>query len=100
MDTGVVFCRRTDFESIGGYDERRLFGEDVQLLWDLLRLGRSRGQRLVRLRRVKAINSMRKFDRWGDWHFLTSILRLLPLLLRRPAASTDFARRYWYGDER
>lgn len=100
MDTGVVFCRRDDFEAVGGYDERRLFGEDVQFLWDLRRLGRGRGQRLVRLRGVKAIASMRKFDRWGDWHYLTSMFRLLPMMLRRPAASTEFARRYWYGDER
>ncbi len=100
MDTGVVFCRRRDFEAVGGYDERRLFGEDVQLLWDLRRLGQSRGQRLVRLRGVKALNSMRKFDRWGDWHYLTQMFRLVPMMLRRPAAATDFARRYWYGDER
>jgi len=100
MDTGVVFCRRVDFEAVGGYDERRLFGEDVQFLWDLRRLGRERGQRLVRLRGVKAIASMRKFDRWGDWHYVTSLFRLLPMMLRRPAAPTDFARRYWYGDER
>lgn len=100
MDTGVVFCRRSDFEAVGGYDERRLFGEDVQLLWDLRRLGRRRGQRLVRLRRVKAIASMRKFDRWGDWHYLTRLFRLLPSMLRHPEASTGFARRYWYGDDR
>lgn len=100
MDTGVVFCRRADFEAIGGYDERRLFGEDVQFLWDLRRLGRARGQRLVRLRRVKATASMRKFDRWGDWHYVTNMFRLLPLMLRRPGASTEFARRYWYGDDR
>jgi glycosyltransferase involved in cell wall biosynthesis len=100
MDTGVVFCRRADFEAIGGYDERRLFGEDVQLLWDLRRLGRARGQRLMRLRRVKAIASVRKFDRWGDWHYLAMILRLLPMMLHRPAATNEFVRRYWYGDDR
>ena len=100
MDTGVVFCRREDFERVGGYDERRAFGEDVQLLVDLRRLGRSRGQRLVRLRRVKATASLRKFDEHGDWHFLTDLLRLLPLMLWRPGASTEYAQRYWYGDQR
>ncbi len=98
MDTGVVFCNRSDFDRIGGYDERRLFGEDVQLLWDLKRVGRERGQRLTRLRPVKALASMRKFDEHGDWHYFPLIFRLLPLMLRAPSASTDLVRRYWYGD--
>ena len=42
MDTGVVFCRRADFVTVGGYDERRYFAEDVVFLWALKRLGRSR----------------------------------------------------------
>src|SRR6266404_838343 len=29
IDTGVVFCRREDFEAVGGYDETRLYAEDV-----------------------------------------------------------------------
>ncbi len=100
MDTGLVFCRRADFEAVGGYDERRDFAEDVQLLWDLRRLGRRRGQRLVRLTSVKAIASTRKFDRHGDWHYFRLVARLLPLMLRHPAASDELARSYWYDDPR
>ncbi|MEW6335868.1 MAG: glycosyltransferase [Acidobacteriota bacterium] len=100
MDTGVVFCRREDFDAVGGYDERRAFGEDVQFLWDLRRRGRTRGQRLVRLRGTKALASTRKFDRHGDWHYFTSLLRLAPLIVRDPSATTEFAERYWYDDDR
>ena len=100
MDTGVVFCRREDFEAVGGYDERRFFGEDVQLLFDLRRVGRSRGQRLARLRPFKAISSCRKFDIHGDWHYFTDLYRLVPMMLWRPHAANDFARRFWYGDDR
>jgi len=100
MDTGVVFCRREDFEAIGGYDERRLFGEDVQLLVDLRRVGRQRGQRLTRLRTVKAVSSTRKFDEFGDWHYFTELRRLIPLMIWRPQASHEFAERFWYGDQR
>jgi glycosyltransferase involved in cell wall biosynthesis len=100
MDTGVVFCRREDFEAIGGYDERRLFGEDVQLLLDLRRVGRLRGQHLTRLRTVKAVSSTRKFDEFGDWHYFTEFWRLIPLLIWRPRASHEFAERFWYGDQR
>ena len=100
MDTGVVFCRRGDFEAIGGYDERRSFGEDVQLLFDLRRVGRNRGQHLTRLRGVKAVASTRKFDSFGDWHYFTEMFRLLPLMVRSPNATSDFAQRFWYGDQR
>lgn len=100
MDTGVVFCRRSDFELIGGYDERRYFGEDAQFQWDLKRLGRRRGQRLVRLTSVRAVASMRKFDALGDWHYFRSVFRLLPMMLRSPEGTNEFVEDYWYGGDR
>jgi len=98
MDTGVVFCRADDFRSVGGYDERRWFGEDVQFLVDLRRLGRGRGQRLARARRVKAISSTRKFDRHGDWHYFPLLLRLLGPMIRTPEAPSTLVDDYWYRD--
>ncbi len=98
MDTGVVFCRAADFRAVGGFDERRSFGEDVQFLIDLRRLGRRRGQRLARARRVKAIASTRKFDRYGDWHYFPLLLRLLGPMLRSPATRSALVEDYWYHD--
>jgi glycosyltransferase involved in cell wall biosynthesis len=106
LDAGVVFCRRADFLTVGGYSEERLFAEDVELLLDLKRLGRSRGQRLARPRGAKAITSTRKFDRHGDWHGLHLTARTIavsllePLLGRRSrrAVVEQAARRYWYED--
>ena len=100
MDTGVVFCREEDFVAIGGYDERRFFAEDVQLLWDLRRIGRKRKQRLTRLRTVKALGSTRKFDIHGDWHYFSDLFGLVPKMLWSPRASNDFANKYWYGKQR
>lgn len=100
MDTGVVFCWKDDFVAIGGYDERRFFAEDVQLLWDLRRIGRKRKQRLTRLRTVKALGSTRKFDIHGDWHYLSDLFGLVPKMLWSPRASSAFADKYWYGEQR
>jgi glycosyltransferase involved in cell wall biosynthesis len=100
MDTGVVFCRREDFEAIGGYNEDLLFAEDVQLLWDLMRLGRKQGRKLSRITSAKAIFSTRKFDRHGDWHYLSMTLRLLYGLLFSRSSLNDFVRMYWYPDQR
>jgi glycosyltransferase involved in cell wall biosynthesis len=100
MDTGVVFCRREDFEAIGGYNEDRLFAEDVQFLWDLMRLGRKQGRKLTRIRSVKSICSTRKFDRHGDWHYLLLMLRFFYGLLFSKSSLDNFARMYWYGNQR
>jgi glycosyltransferase involved in cell wall biosynthesis len=96
FDTGLVFWRRADFEALAGYDESRMFAEDVDFLVRLRRLGRTRGQKLVRLRGVKTITSTRKFDVHGDWHYLRQMPRLAWQLLREPRAISEFAQRYWY----
>jgi glycosyltransferase involved in cell wall biosynthesis len=99
VGTGVVFCRRADWETVGGYDEERLFAEDVRFMFAIKRLGRARGQRFARARGAVAITSSRKFDRHGDWHYFTTLLRGLRWLVDRRAAER-FVRSYWYEDPR
>jgi len=98
MDTGVVFCRREDFEAVGGYDESRLVAEDVMFLVALKRLGRRRGQKLMRLRSVKVIASTRKFDEFGDWHYFGLMWQGARHLMRR--GDQAFTDRYWYKPRR
>jgi glycosyltransferase involved in cell wall biosynthesis len=98
MDTGVVFMRREDFQRLGGYSEERHFAEDVDFLFKLIRLGRPRGQRLRRLRRVKAIASTRKFDRYGDWHYFWMMPMLAFGTLSARFSGSRKARAYWYED--
>jgi glycosyltransferase involved in cell wall biosynthesis len=100
FDTGVVFCRRGDFETIGGYDETLRLAEDVSFLFALRKLGRAHGRRLTRLTQVKAIASTRKFDEHGDWHYF----RIFPPALLKLALSGRSALRsieaYWYEPNR
>lgn len=100
FDTGVVFCRKSDFEAVGGYREDFLFAEDVRFLMDLARQGYRSGRRLVRLRGVKTVASTRKFDRHGDWHYFPLVFRSLPSLTRPQAQRQPFVRAYWYDDVR
>ena len=90
-----MFCRRKDFETIGGYDETMKFAEDVRFHVDMWLLGRKRGARLVRASRAKAIFSTRKFDRFGEWHYLPLIFKAPWYPLNRRAGNT-LAERYWY----
>ena len=100
FDVGVVFCRRADFETIGGYREDVLFAEDIHLLMALRRLGRARGQRLGRALSARAIASTRKFDQYGDWHYFRIIWRGGLALLRRSHSADDMAQEYWYREHR
>jgi glycosyltransferase involved in cell wall biosynthesis len=99
MDIGVVFCRRADFDAVGGYDESLKFAEDIRFLIDLRRVGRRRGSALVRARAAKVIASTRKFDQFGDWHFL-GMLAKAPWRFLNQRAGDEFADRYWYRSGR
>jgi len=100
LDIGLSFCRREDFESVGGYDESRLYAEDVLLPLALRRLGRERGQRLVRLPQVKALASTRKFDQFGDWHYFGMLAHAFKSLVTWNWHDEELAERYWYNPER
>ncbi len=100
IDTGLVFCRREDFEAVGGYNESMRIAEDVAFPWALKRLGWRRGQKLVRLRANKAIGSLRKFDEYGDWHYVTMLPRCLWLFLSGHGALNAWIDRYWYRPNR
>jgi glycosyltransferase involved in cell wall biosynthesis len=97
MDTGVVFCRKEDFLAVGGYNERLRFGEDVQFLWGMKRLGRPLGRKLARITSVKSVSSTRKFDKYGEWHYVAMLFRFGYWYLFAPQRMEEFAREYWYG---
>ena len=100
FDTGIVFCRRRDFESAGGYDESLRVAEDVRFLLALRQAGLKQGKRLTRLTHVKAIASTRKFDEYGDWHYLTKLPSMaFGLLIKHPSSLREIES-YWYEPRR
>ena len=100
LDIGLSFCRREDFEAIGGYDENRLYAEDVLLPFALRRLGRQRGQKLIRLPQVKALACTRKFDQFGDWHYFWMLGHAIKSLITWNWHDEKLADRYWYKSGR
>jgi len=100
LDTGLSFCRREDFVAVGGYDESRLYAEDVLLPLALRRLGRTRGQRTVRLPQIKALACTRKFDQFGDWHYFWMLAHACKSLVTRNWHDEKLADRYWYNSGR
>ena len=108
IDGGVWFCRQSDFEEVGGYDESVKAAEDVRFLRSLQRLGKSRTPREKLVTRFAArrfglepamvINSARKFDKHGDWHLFADALLTVPRMLLSAKVRDDYIDRYWYQD--
>lgn len=100
INGGLVFCRRADFETIGGYDESMLFAEDVNFMMALKRLARSRGERLAADSRARVTLSVRKFDQFGEWHLMKSMVRAGWWYAIDRTKITDWAHEFWYSDRR
>jgi glycosyltransferase involved in cell wall biosynthesis len=107
FDTGVVFCRREDFDAVGGYNEDLLLAEDVDFLFALKKRGWKKGQRLTRLKGVKALGSTRKFDEHGDWHYFKLLSQIARSILRYGFRATRLNNgempeitNYWYQPNR
>lgn len=106
IDTGVIFCRRKDFDAVGGYNEDLLISEDVTFLFDLKHLGRKDGRKLTRVRGAEALGSTRKFDQHGDWHYFAIFPKALAAFirsgfrLRTPQTEMPGLTDYWYKPKR
>ena len=86
--TGMVqgatqFCRRSAFQSVGGYDENVWMGEDVNLFWSLKKLAKATGQRVQVVRTPKVLPSTRRFDKLPVWKVLLFTNPLFITLFRR-----------------
>ena len=99
VDTGVVFCRRKDFDLIGGYDETYRAAEDVRFAIALWRLAWARGQWVIRTPRAKAVWSTRKFDQYGDWHY-AKMLKVARSITTAGGPEAAFVEEYWYKPNR
>jgi len=100
LDIGLSFCRREDFEAVGGYDEDRFYAEDVIFPLALRRLGRARGQSFTRLPKVKALACTRKFDQFGEWHYFWMLGHVIKSLVTSNWHDEKLAERYWYNPGR
>ncbi|MDX6306874.1 MAG: hypothetical protein QOI77_3843, partial [Blastocatellia bacterium] len=95
-----VFCRREDFEAVGGYDEGYMYAEDLLFLMALRKLGKTRGQRLTRLPKVRALGCTRKFDQFGDWHYFGMLGKAIKSWITGNWHDQKLADRYWYKSGR
>ncbi|HNE89987.1 MAG TPA: glycosyltransferase [Actinomycetota bacterium] len=94
VTAGLFWCRRDDFLTLGGFDESRISGEDVDFARRLRALGAARGQRFGTLRRGHIVTSCRKFDEFGDWYVVRNPGLVRRVLKGDPDPQVD---RFYYG---
>ena len=69
--SGAVFwCRKADFDAVGGFDETLISLEDLDFAKRLKQHGALSGKKYGTLKKSKIYTSARKFDQFGDWYLL------------------------------
>jgi glycosyltransferase involved in cell wall biosynthesis len=94
---GMFWFSREAFDTVGGFDESLVSGEDVDFAFRLRALGRARGRQYGTLWRHGITTSCRKFDKFGDWHLFREPDLLKQLL---GGKNPEAASRYYYDADR
>ncbi|MBQ8922021.1 MAG: glycosyltransferase [Oscillospiraceae bacterium] len=69
--SGAMFwCRKTDFDAVGGFDESLVSLEDMDFAKRLKAYGKAAGKRYGTLKHSYVLTSSRKFDEFGDWYLI------------------------------
>lgn len=93
---GMFWCRREDFDAIGGFDESLLIAEDLEFARRLRAHGKRIGRRFTTLRTAPIITSTRKFDAYGDWHMFGLPLQARAIWATMRGTDTAWADRYFF----
>ncbi len=72
IGSGILWCRRSDFDAVGGFDEHAADSAADFARW-LRAHGRRTGRRFVTLRHSPAVTPCASFDQRGDWHLLGAL---------------------------
>jgi len=94
VGVGMMHCRKKDFDSFGGFDETIFAAEDVQLAYDLRKLGKPRGQKFNLIHKGWIITSTRKIDQ-TPLHVMLGKLIGFGFGLQKKIRSKEYCE-HWY----
>jgi glycosyltransferase involved in cell wall biosynthesis len=97
ISCGMFFVRRVDFDAIGGFDERWITVEDIDFAKRLRNHGLQTSRSYKTIWRAWITTSMRKFDTFGDWYFITHPRMFLRILR---GDSQELGDKVWYDFKR
>jgi len=100
LSFGMYWFKKSDFDAIGGFDKKLHIAEDVDFLRRLKSHGRKNGRRHSIISNESITTSCRKFDEFGDWHFV----RLFgnPCRVKRAilGQEREYLDKHWYKVKR
>ena len=96
LSFGLYWFRKTDFDAIGGFDEELHIAEDVDFLRRLKVHGRKTGRRHTIIRTASVTTSCRKFDQFGDWHFVRIFSNPVRVHRAIKGLDKDYLDKHWY----
>jgi len=73
------FCRKSDFDRLGGYNIDIFMGEDIEFYWRLSKYAREHGGELTLISDLKVVTSGRRFNKMPVWK---TILLTHPVFIR------------------
>jgi glycosyltransferase involved in cell wall biosynthesis len=93
----VIWLKRDVFEALGGFDENRPAGEDIDFAKRLRAYCISHGSKYRIIRDKKVVTSSRKFDKLGDWFVIRHPLMAYRLVKGEARESANLI---WYDIDR
>ena len=94
---GCFWLKKSDFESMGGFNEAFVTFEDVEFARRLKAFGKQQRKRFKVLFNASITTSCRKLDLLGDWYFVRRPWLILELL---KGNNRELANRLWYDVKR
>jgi len=100
LSFGMYWFKKSDFDAIGGFNEELHIAEDVDFLRRLKSHGRKSRRRHTIISTESITTSCRKFDEFGDWHFVRIFGN--PLRVRRAilGREREYLDKNWYKSKR
>jgi len=95
VGVGMMHCRKADFESFGGFDESIYAAEDVQLAYDLKKIGKPRRQKFELITKGWIITSTRKIDQTPLFTMLAKLIGF-GFGLQKKIRSKEYCE-HWYN---
>lgn len=100
LSFGLYWFRKSDFMAIDGFDENKHIAEDVDFLRRLKKNGRATGRRYEKITSECVTTSCRKFDQFGDWHFIRIFGNPLKAYNAMKGKDQEYLDKNWYEVKR
>ncbi len=96
LSGAMYWCRRGDWEAIGGFNESLVMAEDLDFARRLREYGRRSGRKFISLHTAPVVTSCRKFDQYGDWHMFGMLRQMREVRASMAGDDRAFVDRYFY----